>query len=393
MDLDRSAVSPGAGRLGPPRAPSPGRERPGPRPPIRALRTGPPDVYAVTTDDGVALRLTRYRGGDKGPVIMAHGLGVSSRIFTTDTIDTNLVEYLWERGFDVWLLDLRVSTDLPSCRQRSDADDLAFYDWPAAVAEVLRLTGATDLQVMAHCYGSTTFLMAMLAGMEGVRSAVCSQATLHFRGGFLSRVKARLHVPTILDLLGVETLMPGSEDDGRAIAGDGHWMSPVIDLAARLQAAGERGSCMSPVCRRVSFLYSSLYEHDQLGEATHERIHELFGEANIAAFRHVIRIMRQGHLVNTRGRDVYLPHMNRLAIPITFIHGERNGCYLPEGSLETVRLLGDANGPERYRRVVVPGYGHLDCIFGRKAAEDVFPIIAAGLDAPGGRKGPANGDP
>lgn len=36
----------------------------------------------------VPLVLTRYKGGTKGPVVLAHGLGVSSRIFSIDTIET-----------------------------------------------------------------------------------------------------------------------------------------------------------------------------------------------------------------------------------------------------------------------------------------------------------------
>lgn len=42
--------------------------------------------------------LTRYQGGTKGPVVMFHGAGVSSEIFSLDTIDTNLLEYLLEKG-------------------------------------------------------------------------------------------------------------------------------------------------------------------------------------------------------------------------------------------------------------------------------------------------------
>jgi cholesterol oxidase len=38
-------------------------------------------------------------------------------------------------------------------------------------------------------------------------------------------------------------------------------------------------------------------------------------------------------------------------------------------------------GAERYERHVIPGYGHLDCIFGKNAAVDVYPVIARYLDA------------
>ena len=47
----------------------------------------------------IELRLTRFEGGRKGPVVMFHGVGVSSGIFSLDTIDTNLVEYLVENRY------------------------------------------------------------------------------------------------------------------------------------------------------------------------------------------------------------------------------------------------------------------------------------------------------
>jgi cholesterol oxidase len=29
---------------------------------------------------------------------------------------------------------------------------------------------------------------------------------------------------------------------------------------------------------------------------------------------------------------------------------------------------------------VIPGYGHIDCIFGKDAAEDIYPLILNALD-------------
>ena len=78
----------------------------------RPLRVGPVAVHHAGTSDGVHLRLTRYQGGEKGPVVLSHGLGVSSKIFSIDTIETNLLEYLYTQGYDVWLLDYRASIDL-----------------------------------------------------------------------------------------------------------------------------------------------------------------------------------------------------------------------------------------------------------------------------------------
>ena len=88
------------------------------------------------------LRLTRYRGGAKGPVLLVHGAGVSSGIFSTDLVDTNLLEFLFARGYDCWLFDFRVSIALEASRAQSNGDQIATIDHPEAVAYVLRATGA-----------------------------------------------------------------------------------------------------------------------------------------------------------------------------------------------------------------------------------------------------------
>ncbi len=57
--------------------------------------------------DDAFLRLTRYRAGDKGPLIMATGFGMSSHSFLASTIEQNLTEFLADQGYDIWLFDYR----------------------------------------------------------------------------------------------------------------------------------------------------------------------------------------------------------------------------------------------------------------------------------------------
>ena len=138
--------------------------------------------------------------------------------------------------------------------------------------------------------------------------------------------------------------------------------------------------CTSPVCHRISFLYALLYEHDQLNQATHDALHEMFGVANIGAFEHLALLVRKGRILAADGSDAYLPHLHRLAIPIAFIHGAENQCYLPKSTEITYNLLRKKNGASLYARQVIPNYGHIDCIFGKNAARDVYPLILAHLE-------------
>src|SRR5690606_31538747 len=136
----------------------------------------------------------RYEGGRRGPVLLAAGFGMSATSFLVGTIGTNLTEYLVARGYDVWLFDYRASIDLPSARTEFTLDRIATEDWPAAVAEVRRVTGADNVQALGHCVGSASLMMALAAGLTGVRSAVCMQFTLHPVTSYLNQVKAALRV-------------------------------------------------------------------------------------------------------------------------------------------------------------------------------------------------------
>ena len=339
----------------------------------RPLRVSAPQVAFFKTVDGVRLRLTRYQGGAKGPVILSHGLGVSSLIFSIDTIETNLLEYLFAHGYDVWLLDYRSSIELPSATLQASGDDVAAKDYPAAVAKVLELTGAKSAQMMVHCWGSTTFFMAMLAGLKGVRSAVASQIATEIRAPLATRIKTGLHLPSFLKEAGVETLTAYVDNHEGLLA-------KIYDVGLKLYPLELKNRCTSATCHRITFMYAPLYEHANLNDATHDALHEMFGVANMKAFAHLARLANTGHLVDFEGKNIYLPHLDRLAIPITFIHGAENECFLPESTEITLNDLSKANGSSLYKRHLIPGYGHIDCIFGKNAVEDVYPFILEHLD-------------
>ncbi len=341
----------------------------------RSLRVSAPEVHFLNASDGVQLRLTRYQGGRKGPVVLLHGLGVSSSIFSIDTIETNLLEHLFTNGYDVWLLDFRASIDLPSSATQFTGDDVATKDYPAAITQVREVTGAASVQVLAHCYGATTFSMALCAGLQGVRSAVISQISTHIVPPTVNRIRTGLHLPDFLDKLGVSTLNAYADTHE-------NWLSVLYDKALDLYPVGE--SCKNPVCHRITFMYAPLYQHEQLNEATHEALHEMFGIANMRAFEGVGLMTRSGHIVAADGTEAYVPHMDRMAIPIAFIHGEQNECFLPESTEITYNLLCQKNGPSLYTRSVIPGYGHIDCIFGKNAVSDVYPLILKHFEATSG---------
>jgi len=82
-------------------------------PPVRKkrpLRAPTPDVHMIRTTDGVDLRLTRFNGGSKGPIVCAPGFSNSTLVFTFDGLDPTFVEFFAAHGYDVWLFDYRAIT-------------------------------------------------------------------------------------------------------------------------------------------------------------------------------------------------------------------------------------------------------------------------------------------
>ena len=336
----------------------------------RPLKMSVPEVHFFKTGDGVELKLTRYQGGSKGPVILAPGFGTSTQAFTIDTVDTNLPEALFAAEYDVWLFDYRASPALASARTQFSLDDVAKQDYPAAVAKVREITGAPDVQVMAHCVGSMTFLMAMMSGLQGVRSAISSALTFYPDSTMANRIRAGLDLGTAAAKAGLETLTTDFDSQRK--------LDVFVDNVLRLVPSKEQ--CDSAVCRRILAIYGDVFKHDQLNEATHRAIHEMFGVANLTAFNHISLMVRKGQIVDKEGHDSYLPQIERLAIPVTIVTGAENNLFLPEGTAKTLQTLAKANDAALYQRVVFPHYAHMDLYIGRDSARDVYPTIVAELD-------------
>ena len=334
---------------------------------LRDLRADEPDVHFPVTGDGVALRLTRFAGGPNGPVVLAHGMGSSSEIFTLDTLDTCLVEYLVAEGCDVWLLDSRASTALPAPPRGATVDDLVREDWPAALACVRAETGR-QAHVVAHCVGATSALAALLTGLEGVRSVVAIGAGLHLAVPRLSRVKHRLRAARLARSAGMS--MPRAYES--ELAGR---LGRLWDRVLALHPTQREERCRNVACRRATFLYGVPYEHDRLSPATHDVVHEFLGAADPALLRQVAAAARRRGLVTAAGADEYLSRLGRRLPPVLFLHGRESGVFLPAGTRRTCAVLREHDPGGSYELRELDGYGHFDPVIGQSAVEDVYPLV------------------
>ena len=245
----------------------------------------PAEVHSVPTSDGTAVRLTRYKFGTKGPLVLAPGYGNAARAFAIDTVPKNWVQYLGEHGYDVWLLDYRASPDLPSSFTQFTVDDIAMRDWPAAVDTIRRETGQDEIQAMGHCVGGLSLFMAIGGGMQGLRSATFSSLAGHPIPTPGNQARAWARLATIFKLLGIKGL--NTDYDPQA------WDGKLIETV--MKAAPFRHIYDNPVARRIYFIYGDVFDYENINKPTMEQaVPSFFGNGNITFFEHISLMIRAG---------------------------------------------------------------------------------------------------
>ncbi|HUF47198.1 MAG TPA: GMC oxidoreductase [Vicinamibacterales bacterium] len=337
----------------------------------RPLQAPAPEIHMFKADDGVELRLVRFKGGSKGPIVCAPGFSNSTLAFTLDTVEPNFAEFFAAHEYDTWLFDYRASPALPASRTQFTLDDIARRDWPAAIRTVREVTGAADVQIVGHCVGSLSTYMALLSGLTGVRQFVSSQLTPHIDVEAMDKFKAGIHLIETLKALG----MPGVTT--------GNATTPMlrhVDHLLALYPMPAEWRALGGVSRRIYAIYGHVLKPENLNQATVDALGDIFGFGNLTAFSQITELLRKGHLVDANGNDTYLPQVGRLKLPIAIIHGADNVFFFPKGSERTYEWLRAANGTELYSRHVIPGYAHLDCFIGANAARDVLPVVLAELE-------------
>lgn len=358
-----------------------------------------PVVYYPEVEPGVFLKLTRYQGGKKGPVILAGGFGTKASSFATPTIDENLVQKLTSKGYDVWLFDYRGSGDIEASQTPFTLDDVATKDWPAAIDLVTARTGAKDVQVLVHCIGSLTLFMAVLAGEKRVRSIISSQLAAHAITNWFKYAQndaglgdmvvngASEQILGLLDLLKMDDSVIDLAKAGMPVIDPRSPKEPskidqVIDALLWDVPAFAPVPCYSPTCHRINFFFGPSYRHEQLNQDTHNAIKDMFGPVASAPFLHIAKMMEAGKVIGNDASFDYFEHPERLSMPIHFIAGAKNQEMLPEATLRTQNWLIETNGEKGgpYTRHVYPEYGHMDVLIGKTASKDIFRDFVRELD-------------
>jgi hypothetical protein len=344
----------------------------------------PREFYQLTTEDGAEISLTRFNGGAKGPVMVVHGVSVWSGMFTLPTIGKNFAFYLVENGYDVWLLDWRASIQLPL--SQFTLDTTAEYDFPRAVKHILETTHRESIQAVVHCVGSISFFMSLASGLlKEVRCVACSQVALHPTVTSVMNAKARIQLASMISGLNMKEVSPVPDPN-----------YPIFSALLGLFVDALHYECSSTVCHRMTFMYGHIYPHTTLNVETHNKLKEQFGSCNITTLKHLQQLVNRGGTAakfdygtdgNRRKYGNVTPptyvekeNASHLQIPITFVSGAENRCFLPETTQRTYDWLCRENGSSLYTRHVVPGFGHWDNFVGADSHEHCYPYYLEQLE-------------
>lgn len=383
----------------PDRAPVPETALPGQLPDGTPLTSQPLEVpHSARSSDRLQLLLHRYGNAEKRPpVLLIHGLAQGSLIYAHPAQHgddrRHLAGYLREQGYDVWLLDYRLSNQFGPGQVPYDGwtmDEIAAHDIPAAIEAIHEYYGGRErLHVFAHCVGAVGIAAAILSGRV-TNTQVASVALNAIHPWILpspaNDLRARLgvFVRDWLDDSFFDPLpAPRAELDG---------MHALLDrLAFSLARLGETpgthpsgpdAAYTDAICDRMTLLYGRMWRHEN-SRAVHAHWKDLVGRAPGAVQRHLFYLLTNRRVLTSDGDNRYLTECNVQrwqGIRTLLMHGDRSDVFNPQSATRTAIRLSQllsanpgAPTPVCLKRVA--DYGHMDVILADDALHRSFPYL------------------
>lgn len=415
-------------------APEYDRDEPDPDLDPPALRVGDsgtvdPVCMALPVDDenlgSLMLELVRYRqpsvDSEKppDPVLLIHGLAQGSGIYNNRHMRRNMASYLWDEGYDVWLLDYRLSNRLDVPFNDFIIEAMGEHDIPAAVRAIYDEVGRRPVKVFAHCVGAAAVQIAILRGRlksaagDDMVESVCFNA-IHPWVLPSPANRVRLKLGTFArNWISDEILDPVVKPSDR----ESQLRSMIDRLAFSFSRIAERHATGDErhrkgwpglatirswlqrlvnleedtgTCDRMTLFYGRMWQHDNIELALRANWDELVGPAPDEVYEHLYYLIERERLLDDKGENTLLTEKNLLEhwcdIPTFFLHGDESDVFNPQSATRSaVRLNLIFRGEERrasgarlapvYLRRA-PGYGHMDPILARDAHERAYPYVS-----------------
>ncbi len=372
----------------------------------------PPPVYHTLTvgrranGGPVNIVLTRYSRPDttKKPIVLIHGFSASGTTFAHHALRPGLAQYLWERGRDVWVLDLRTSSALETARDEWTFEQVACVDIPRAFERMRHETGALQIDVVAQCMGATMLSMAILDKGAQVEGALSPEERAQFLASVGAVVLSQIS-PMIV--FSPENIFKGYATNyvQQAIGNATFELRPdeetlttqLLDrLLSTMPYPGDdefdtenppvpwRRTPWVRTRHRMDAWFGRVFNSPNVAPEVLEHIDDMFGTINLRTTFQTIHFARQGSITSRKGRNIFISHeqlQRWKSIPTLSIHGAQNGLADP-ATVTRMRALMQAAEVDCYRWHVAEGFGHQDCLIGRDSAAKVFPLVEQFLNDP-----------
>jgi pimeloyl-ACP methyl ester carboxylesterase len=333
------------------------------------------DGYAYT-EDGWRLGVRHYRpkNSDPGklPVILCHGLGLNATFWTIT--DHHLPSQLTERGYDVYVFDIRGSGEnahlgyhdrinrllrQTPLRERGErhwtVDDLVRYDVPAILDYVRKDTGHDRVNWVGHSLGG----MLAFPFLELDPQGNC-----------------------IANFVGMGSTIIQAETPQRDMLRANRGLRALLLVASPGRLGRPLTYFRIPGMELIDRFY---YSNENVDQSTVARFYGYtLEDTGPGALRQLDPYLKRGHMLSADQSVDYASLLGRVKTPTLMIAGEGDILSdIPSTDLTFAGLGSPDKSLMKFGKVHghVADYGHCDLVWSRHASREIFPPLIDWLDA------------
>jgi len=339
-----------------------------------------PVLYKTKTTDRWTIVLKRFNKPDfsaeKAPVILCHGFNHNEKLWYLDK-KYSLAYYLYERGYDVWLLSLRGAGDstkpglvelrnlsrldllkMPETLAKAaislnkvnwNIDDHINEDIPAALELIKKETGHEEVTWIGHSLGGMIAYAYLGGGGKGISSFIPIASPM---------------------------CIPQPPNDLLAIIRDQKAAMYLSLMVNRTVSSQFQAVSAGTLKTDFDLLF---YNPDNMRKGIVIKMYHQAVEDISPGIIEQLRVMiAEGEFFSVDKKINYSANLSKVKVPILCLGGLYDNLAAPMSVYfayknvsspdKTIRIFSIANGHSA-------NYGHNDLIIGKKAPQEVYPYI------------------
>lgn len=276
----------------------------------------------------------------------------------------SLAQFLAREGFDVWNLSLRGSGRSLAPLRGGPAvwslDEMVEQDLPAIIRYVQKESRRPKLFCVGYELGGLLFYGYLeKSGGAGLAGAVTIAAPVTY---------------TYPQQQVLKKLLPLAD-------------SPFLRNLFLYLNGPLLGRLLIPLAPQIERVFYNPENIDD--EIKSKLLEQALLEIQPGVLDQLLLMIKRGEFISSSGSYNYRKNLGKIRLPLLVVGGEADPLAPPDSIREVYRATSSA---DRSLRVFGPrakdsaAYGHLDLIAGKKAGEEVFPLIGAWLKQRDGRR-------